>query len=150
SGERIRVKGYRDKKATEAMAAELERRAARLAAGLADPMDEHTKKPLNEHLGDFIAYLRAKGNTAKHVALSETRIRAILDGCRFVRVADMQPSTVMGFLSELRAAGRGVKTVNEYLAAVKGFTRWLWKDRRIAVDPLSCLSKLSNGAADVR
>src|SRR5262245_32228074 len=113
SGERIRVKGYRDKKATEAMAAELERRAARLAAGLADPMDEHAKKPLTEHLGDFIAYLQAKGNTAKHVALSETRIQATLARCRFVRVADVQPSAVMGFLAELRAAGRGVKTANE-------------------------------------
>src|SRR5262245_11980420 len=68
SGERVRVKGYRDKKATEAMAAELERRAARLAAGLADPMDEHAKKPLPEHAEDFRRYLAAKGNTADYVA----------------------------------------------------------------------------------
>src|SRR5262249_57955242 len=49
-GRRVRVKGYRDKRVTEALAISLERRAARLAEGLADPMDELAKKPLVEHL----------------------------------------------------------------------------------------------------
>lgn len=29
-------------------------------------------------------------------------------------------------------------------------TRWLWRDRRIKVDPLAGLAKLANGAADIR
>ena len=36
-GKRHKVKGYRDKKATESQAAELERRGIRLDAGLVDP-----------------------------------------------------------------------------------------------------------------
>jgi integrase len=34
--------------------------------------------------------------------------------------------------------------------AVKGFTRWLWKDRRINADPLAGLAKLANAETDIR
>src|SRR5262249_28893542 len=66
------------------------------------------------------------------------------------RVTDLQPSAVVEFLARLRDVGKSIKTANEYLAAAKGFSRWLWRDRRIAVDPLACLSKLAHAAADVR
>jgi integrase len=150
AGERVRVKGYRDRRATEALAVNLERREARLAEGLADPMDEHAKKPLADHLADYIGYQRAKGNTGDHVALTEARIRACLDGCRFIKISDVQPSAVVGFLAELRGRGKSIATANYYLTAVKGFTRWLWKDKRTATDPLAGLSKLANAETDVR
>lgn len=155
SGKRVKRKGYRDKKATEALAVELERKAAREAHGIFDPTDEHAKRPLVEHAEDFRRYLSAKANTPLYVQLMLFRLNAVLDGCRFVRVADLQASAVVEFLARLRQSandkpGKSVKTANEYLAAAKGFTRWLWRDRRIVADPLACLSKLANGAADVR
>lgn len=51
-GKRHKVKGYPDRKATQNKAAELERRGIRLDARLADPLDEHAKTPLAEHLAD--------------------------------------------------------------------------------------------------
>jgi hypothetical protein len=154
-GERHKVKGYRDKKSTENKAAELERRGIRLDAGLIDPTDEHAKKPLTEHAEDFHRYLAAKENTTDYVARMTFRLTTVLDDCQFVRVADIQASAVVEFLARLRQGGqdtpgKSVKTANEYLAAVKGFTRWLWRDRRIKVDPLACLAKLKNGTADIR
>jgi len=159
-GRRHKVKGYADKKATEAKAAELERRGIRIDAGLVDPMDIHAKRPLAEHLAEYAAYLTAKGGTAEHVELTQARVRACLDACRFVRMADLQPSAVVAFLADLRKPnkaedgneqpGKSIATANHYLTAVKGFTRWLWKDRRIASDPLAGMSKLANGETDVR
>jgi site-specific recombinase XerC len=69
----------------------------------------------------------------------------VLDGCRFMRTADLQSSAVVELLAELRRAGKSIKTVNDYLAAAKSFTRWLWRDKRTAVDALAGLAKLSNG-----
>src|SRR6516162_2612806 len=69
SGERPKVKGYPDRKATENKAAELERRGIRLDAGIADPTDEHAKTPLAEHVEDFRRCLAAKGNTPRYVDL---------------------------------------------------------------------------------
>src|SRR5262245_39344215 len=67
-GKRHKVKGYRDKKATENKAAELERRGIRLDAGIVDPSDIHAKTPLAEHAEDFRRGLAAKGNTPEYVA----------------------------------------------------------------------------------
>lgn len=150
-GARHRVKGYRDKKATEAKAAELERRGIRLDAGMVDPTDQHAKTPLAEHAEDFRRYLAAKGNTPEYVKKTLFRLLAVLDHCRFIKVGDVQASAVVESLSHLRQSkGKSVKTANEYLAAAKGFTRWLWKDRRNTIDPLASLSKLANGTADIR
>jgi integrase len=153
-GERRKVKGYPDRKATESLASELERRAIREHAGLTDPTEVHAKRPLDEHLAEYRDYLTAKGNTPKHVGMTESRICAVLDGCGFVKIGDVQPSTVVAFLAELRTREedpRSTTTANYYLTAIKGFTRWLWKDRRILIDPLAGLSKLAtNGDAVTR
>ena len=74
----------------------------------------------------------------------------VLDTCRFVKIADVQPSAVQECLAGLRRDGKSIKTANDYLDAVKGFTRWLWRDRRTAVDPLAGLSKLANRETDIR
>ena len=101
-GVRHQVKGYRDKKATETYAAELERRGIRLDAGLIDPTEEHAKKPLAEHAEDFRRYWTAKANTANYVALALFRLTALRDGCRFVRMANLQASAVVEYLARLR------------------------------------------------
>src|SRR5262245_54157201 len=154
-GVRHHRKGFRDKRATENLAAELERKGIHEAAGVIDPTHEHAKKPLAEHAEDFRRYLTAKGNTPDYVTLVLFRLTAVLDSCRFVRVADVQASAVVEFLARIRQdrkdeSGVSVKTANEYLAAAKGFTRWMGRDQRIAVDPLIGLSRLANGAADIR
>ena len=149
-GKRHKVKGYRDKKATENKAAELERHGIRVDAGLVDPAAEHAKKPLAEHAEDFRRYLAAKGNTEEYVAKILYRLTAVLDGCRFVKITDIQSSAVVEFLGALRGQGKSVKTANDYLAAIKGFARWLWRDKRSVLDALAGLSKLANGETDVR
>jgi site-specific recombinase XerC len=149
-GERHRVKGYRDKKATENLAAELERRGIRLDAGLVDPADEHAKRPLAEHLADYVRYLAAKSNVPRYVFTVQYRLTSILDACRFVRTADIQPSAVIEFLGTLRREGKSIKTANDYLAAAKGFTRWLWRDKRTVVDTLAGLSGLPASESDLR
>lgn len=149
-GVRHKVKGYGDKKATETLAAELERRGLREAAGLVDPAEEHAKRPLAEHAEDFRRYLTAKGNTADYVAKMLFRLTAVLDGCRFVRIGEIQTSAVVEYLGRLRREGKSVKTANDYLATIKGFTRWLWKDKRAMLDALAGLSKLANAETDVR
>jgi integrase/recombinase XerD len=148
-GKRHKVKGYPDKKATENKAAELERRGIRIDAGIVDPSDVHAKTPLAEHAEDFRRYLAAKQNTADYVALSFARLTAILDGCRFTKIGDVQASAVVEYLGTLRNEGKSVKTANDYLAAVKGFTRWLWRDKRSVFDPLAGLSKFAN-SGDIR
>jgi hypothetical protein len=61
------------------------------------------------------------------------------------------PPPSSAFISELRNSDKGLKTINEYLAAVKSFTRWLWRDKRAAFDPLIGLSRLAGkGKVDIQ
>ena len=94
--------------------------------------------------------MTAKGNTADYVGKVFFRLTEAMGGCRFVKIVDIQPSAVVEFLASLRREGKSVKTANDYLAAIKGFTRWLWRDKRSAVDPLAGLSKLANAETDLR
>src|SRR5262249_40230533 len=59
------------------------------------------------------------------------------------------PRAAVEALLDRHCRGRGASTSNAYLTAVKGFTRWLVKDRRTASDPLTVLSRL-NANVDVR
>jgi integrase len=101
-GVRHRVKGYTDKKATQALAAVLERRGIREAAGVVEPSDVHAAKPLIEHLADYSRHLDSKGNTAKHARQTIMRCQATLQGCKAIKPADLTAAAVIGFLHELQ------------------------------------------------
>jgi hypothetical protein len=73
---------------------------------------------------DYVRALANKGNVARYVTTVEYRPTATLDDCKFVRIADVQASAVVELLAGLRREGTSVKTANDWLATIKGFTRW--------------------------
>ncbi len=91
-----------DKTAAQQLLAALTRKAEMGKAGLVDPFEQHRKRPLSEHLADFISELRAKGDDPRHVAIVASRLTALLDGCNFVFLADVSASRVMDWLERLR------------------------------------------------
>ncbi len=101
-----RVKGFADLKATEQLAAEMERKAARARAGLFDPAEEHLRRPLAEHLRDYAAALDAKGNTTEYNKEVVAKISAMFAGCGFAFVADVDAAKVSAWLADLRRPGR--------------------------------------------
>jgi integrase len=103
-----RVKGFADLKATEQLAAELERKASRARAGTTDPAEEHALRPLADHLRDYAAYLESKGNTPKHVALSTGRVVAMLAGAGAVFLKDVDAGRTVEWLNNLRRDGAPV------------------------------------------
>jgi integrase len=143
------VPGHADKEATRQLEARLLREAAREQEGMVNPFAEHAKRPLAEHLADFCRALEAKGDTADHARHMCTCIRTLLDGCRFVRIADVQASPVAEWLAGRRKEGMAARTSNYYLVAVKGFLKWLVRDGRTDRNPLDHLSGL-NTKVDVR
>jgi hypothetical protein len=104
-GMRRRVPGYKDRAATEQLAARLERESARKAEGLTDPAREHRARPLSEHLAHYAGHLEAKGDTAGHVRDTTGRVRAFLEGCGFARLDDLDVGKAAAWLKTLRKAG---------------------------------------------
>jgi integrase len=154
--------GCPDRRATEDIARKVETEAARIRAGELDPRDEafrlHESHPLADHLTHWHAYLTAKGATRQHALLSLNRSRRIIDLARVSRISDLAPSKIQAALKTIRDEGatqrseeRGVslRSLHHYTRAVKGFTRWLWKDGRARLDALAHLTS-PNPAPDRR
>ena len=64
-------------------------------------------------------------------------------------MGDLTAGRVQAFLAELREQGRSIQTSNHYLRAIKQFSRWLLRERRIGEDPLAFISMM-NVATDRR
>jgi integrase len=140
-GQRQRVKGCPDRTVTEQIARKLESDVELRRRGIIDPRADRRaaaeRKPLVDHLADFHGALLAKGNTAKHADLHVSRALRVAALAGIDRLSDLSPSRVQGALAALRGEGRSLATCNHHRAAIRGFSRWLWKDGRLHDDPLA-------------
>jgi Site-specific recombinase XerD len=138
-----------DKLAAQAMLNELVRQVEREKAGLVDPTDRQRRRPLEEHIAEFRAYLKNKAVTPKQVGESVRQIEKLAVGRKWKSIADITASSALEFLGDLRRRGRSAQTYNHYLKSAKQFTRWLVSDRRTPSDPLAHVARL-NVATDRR
>jgi excisionase family DNA binding protein len=105
TGRRHQVKLDKSKSRSSSMLDKLAGDAQLAGVGLDDPFDGHRTRPLLEHLKDFGRYLAAKGNCAEHVTKTSSQARAIIAGCGFKKIGDLQSSAVIEFLADMRATG---------------------------------------------
>ncbi len=138
-GTRKRIKAFKDKQATTQLAAKLEKEAELAEAGVIDHFKKYRKTPLLQHAEDFKSSLINKGTTEKQAQQVYNRTTAILKGCGFVYMGDIQASRIQRYLAQRRKDGLGIRSSNFYLQAIKQFCRWLVADRRIADNPIEYL-----------
>jgi integrase len=92
----------RNKSAAEMMLNELVKKTEMGKAGIIDPFEQHRKRPLSEHLDDFLSELQARGDDPRHVAIVGSRLRTLLDECRFTFMDEVSASKIMDYLASLR------------------------------------------------
>lgn len=146
---RRRVPGYTDKRATEQLAAELERRAAREQAGLIDPAAEHRRRPLSDHLDDWRQSLLDRNATAEYATLSDGRVRTTFSGIKAIRWDDIDAGRIAAYLADRRASGLSIETTNHYIRRIRQFCRWMVVAGRAASSPAASL-RLLNSRTDRR
>ena len=152
----------RDYDAALQLARQLESRAMQRREGLLDPAQERfakaAHKPIAEHASAHIEHLRASGNTLKHVQTVERHLRAVFAAAGIERLPDLKSAAVLSAISATRSpssvAGKegqtsSLATCNAHLRSVKGFSRWLWKQRLTPDDALLDLG-LFNAETDRR
>ena len=91
-----------DKTAAQQMLAALVRKAELGKAGIVDPFEQHRRRPLAEHLADFLGELRGRGDDPRHVAIVASRLTALLETCGFVFLTDLSASRIVDYLAQLR------------------------------------------------
>jgi integrase len=146
-------RGCPDRRATEEMARAAESEAAKVRAGLIDPkarrLADAGRRPVREHLEDFLTTLASKGGDPKHVRSTRTYAARVLVLAKVERVSDLAPSAVARALAMLKDQDLSARTLNAHATAIKAFSRWLWRDGRSLDDPLASVGKV-NEATDRR
>src|SRR5918997_2656726 len=131
-------KGCPDRRETEGMAAALEAEATKIRAGLIDPKAigyrDHEARTLADHVADLHAFLTAKGSTPQHASLTRNRVARLIELSRARSVSQLTPSRVQSALMAIRDEGISLRSVHHYTRAIKGFSRWLWRDGRARED----------------
>ncbi len=105
-GIRHRVPLCANKAASEQMLTQLLGKAGLGRLGMRDPFEAQRLRPLAEHLADFHRELSSRNNAPRYVDLVISRLRALLDGCAFHRIADLSASRAADWLADLRRRGR--------------------------------------------
>ncbi len=150
-------KGYTDKAASLQMGARMERRKAQGEQGLIDPFGEHRKRPILEHIEDWLADARAKGRAPLYVHTLGARLRRMIEDNGWKTLGDItadsfcrwreKPVVEHHAQSENRTVGPG--TLNQYFEALRTFCIWCVKRGRMASNPVATVEKIDE-TNDVR
>ena len=135
----------------------------------AEAYRDHDASPLADHIADWQADLIARGHTVKHADHTSNRVRRLatvllglspeaFDPRRLApsergnmtaklvaaiaraRLSTLTADAVQGALARLRDAGSSLQTCNHYRAAVRAFSKWLYKTHRTREDLLRGVS----------
>ena len=127
-----------DKKAHEFIA-EREREAA----GILEPkaVRDSAKKPLAEHLVDYVADLNTRGRAGRNgrgAKLVASRVERLLQECDWQVPCNV---TVDSFITWRNRQTASARTLNHYLQGMISFLNWMEKAGRLKVNPLRHVAK---------
>jgi hypothetical protein len=95
------VKLFKDAVASQQRLSELLRKMERKESGIADPFEEHRRRPLADHVADWDRAMR-HGAGEKHARQFTACVRRLLAECRFEVMADLSASRVQQYLADLK------------------------------------------------
>lgn len=143
-GKEVKVPGFADRKASEAEGHRLEIQAQRIASGILPEEVLIPPKPLTDHLGDFLASLRAGQGTESHVAQRQLHCERIFAGCGLDSPARIDGEKVRLLLSSwMRREAKPIsaQTANHYLASAQHFCEYLRREKVLRDNPIECVER---------
>ncbi len=143
TGKQVERKASKDKGVARKMAQSIEDRITGIRMGILDPREadcqDAERRPIGDHVSDYVRNLEAKGCVAGHAAQVKRRLEWFLEETKVGRLSQIRPSLAVSALKALRDEGRGDQTVNHYCTTWKSFAKWAWRDRRTRTDLLADL-----------
>jgi len=105
------------------------------------------QSPLEGHLVQYVADLRALNRDVQYVNELENRIRKLIHDCGWKLLRDI---TADSFQTWRAKKNRSPKTLNEYLGSISSFLSWMEKHERISKNPLKHVQKVQTNGKQVR
>jgi integrase len=137
-------------KIADAIQDRMNRRREGFTSDRSDGILAASRRPIGEHLDEFIASILAGGVAERHGELLRARVSKVIALSKAQTIGDLSGSAVMGAIAALRRMdglkvdGRtrrvSQKTASYYLRDCKQFARWLLRDGRAADNALAYLT----------
>jgi len=133
-----------DKQAAAKTAQKFIKEKQQEATGVIEPklMRDSARKPLAEHLADYVADLEARnraGRRGRGGRLLKGRIVRLMAGCRWKMAGNITPDTFIAWRKQFWASAR---TLNHYLQGMVSFLNWMERTGRIKANPLKFVGKV--------
>jgi len=134
-----------DKATAERIAAKLDADAALRREGVVDATLDavvmEAQRSIESHLADYEAALRGRGGTDEHVKRTLRMVRKIAASADLKSASDITADGVNRFAGRLKDGGSSARTIQSYLTAIKGFTKWLLQHHKLHRDSLTTVKK---------
>ena len=114
--------------------------------GLVDPKQDGfidaERKPLTAHLDDYRHDLESRNITTSYVDETLGQIRRVIKLAQADQISELKPALVQQAIALIRGKewGGSIRTCNKHLIAIKGFSKWLHRNRLTREDALATLS----------
>jgi len=134
-----------DKASAERIARKYEAEAALRREGVIDPAMEsiaqEAQRPIETHLADYEAKMKAAGRTAPYISRTIRIIREVCEASSIATAGDIKADDATRFAGQMQNEGKSARTVQETLTALKSFTKWLTEHQKLPRDPLAAIRK---------
>ncbi len=121
--------------------------AEKVLAGILKPEDirakQETRRPLDDHVSDFEAYMRGKRRSERHISDTANIVRMLARECGWQAIGDIRRKDLEQYAETKLAGGLGANTVHHRLTGAVSFCRWAVRDGRLTSNPLDGLEKPS-------
>ena len=136
--------GVTDKQVAEKKAREFVQEKEREAAGIVEPqvVRDAAKKPLTEHLEDYVADLERRGRSGgggRGARLLKGRIVRLMDACGWKVSGQVTADSFTAWRGQSQWSGR---TLNHYLQGMVSFLNWMERVGRVKTNPLKHVPKV--------
>ncbi len=145
--------GVADKEVANEIAREFRREWEAELQGILLPkaIRSGAKKPLREHLDDYLSDLRQRGKSGrrdKGIKQTESRLMRLVAECAWQFPANVTPDSFVTWRSAQQ--GLSPRTLNHYLQELLTFLNWLERNGRITINPLRTVSKVDESGRQTR
>ena len=100
-------------------------------------------KPIETHLADFEAMMKARQSGENHVNHTLALIREVCTAVRFVKPSDISADGMNQIMGAMKAEGKAARTIQKRVVAMKAFTKWLTDHAKLTHDPLRSIKRPS-------
>ena len=100
-------------------------------------------KPIETHLADFEAMMKARQCGENHVNHTLVLIRQVCIAARFVKPSDISADGMNQIMGAMKVERKAARTIQKRVVAMKAFTKWLTDHAKLPHDPLRSIKRPS-------